>query len=166
VNERDALGDDIVPDYMTRVLENSFYGWPWTYWNITDTRVDIPKPETKFTTRLPDYALGSHTASLGLKFYDLHHTQFPEKYRGGAFVGQHGSWNRRELSGYKVVFIPFNKDGMPDGKPEDFLTGFISDTLNAQVYGRPVGVQVTKYGSLLVADDTGGVVWSVTYTGK
>ena len=159
VNERDEIGDNLVPDYMTSVADGGFYGWPYSwYGDHVDARVEPQQPELVDRAIVPDYALGSHTASLGLAFYtaDL----FSERYRNGAFVGQHGSWNRSVPSGYKVVFIPFGADGMPDGRPQDFLTGFLDQDGNAQ--GRPVGVAVGKQGALLVADDVGNTIWRVT----
>ena len=158
VNERDELGDELVPDYMTSVRENDFFGWPYSYYgDHVDTRVEPQRPELVAKARLPDYALGAHTASLGLAFYDA--DAFPERYRGGAFIGQHGSWNRSNPSGYEVIFVPF-ADGRPSGPPEDILTGFLDDSGQAQ--GRPVGVAVDRSGALLVADDVGNVVWRVT----
>ncbi|WP_235953329.1 PQQ-dependent sugar dehydrogenase [Noviherbaspirillum galbum] len=157
VNERDELGDDLVPDYMTSVKEGAFYGWPYSYYGQhVDERVKEKRPELVARAIPPDYALGAHTASLGLAFYDG--TLFPESYRGGAFVGQHGSWNRKTPSGYKVIFVPF-KEGKPAGQPQDFLTGFLDSEGKAQ--GRPVGVAVDKRGGLLVADDVGEAIWRV-----
>lgn len=157
VNERDELGNDLVPDYMTSVKEGGFYGWPYSYYGQhVDERVKEKRPDLVAKAIIPDYALGSHTAPLGLVFYDG--KQFPAEYVGGAFIGQHGSWNRKPHSGYKVVFVPF-VDGKPSGLPKDFLTGFLSDEGDA--YGRPVGVAVGKDGALLVADDVGNVVWRV-----
>lgn len=159
VNERDELGDDLVPDYLTQVIEEGFYGWPYFYHGQNvDERVKFNTPPTKEKSILPDFDLGSHTASLGLVFYD--DKVFPEKYRNGAFIGQHGSWNRSVLSGYKVVFVPF-ENGKPSGKEEDFLTGFIADLGKERVHGRPVGLEVLQDGSLLVADDVSKVVWRV-----
>jgi len=159
VNERDGLGDDLVPDYITSVKPGGFYGWPYAYFGQNeDPRLKGQKPELVKKTIVPDVAVGSHTASLGLAFYKG--DKFPSKYQGGAFVGQHGSWNRSALAGYKVIFLPF-KDGKPTGKPEDFLTGFIADVEKAEVYGRPVGVTQTPDGAILVADDVSGVVWKV-----
>jgi glucose/arabinose dehydrogenase len=162
VNERDELGDDVPPDYLTHVEENGFYGWPYSYWGKhEDPRIEEKdkKPELVASAKLPDVALGTHTASLGLVFYDG--KMFPEKYHGGAFVGQHGSWNRSIPSGYKVVFVPFkNKIAEPI---ENFLTGFMADANKNTVYGRPVGVAIMKDGSLLVADDAGNSVWRVSY---
>ena len=159
VNERDGLGDDLVPDYITSVKEGAFYGWPYAYYGQNeDPRLKGKNPELVKKTIAPDVPVGSHTASLGLAFYKG--TKYPSKYQGGAFVGQHGSWNRSKIAGYKVVFVPF-KDGKPTGKPEDFLTGFVADADKADVYGRPVGVTLTPDGALLVADDVSGVVWRV-----
>ena len=157
VNERDELGSDLVPDYMTSVRDGGFYGWPYSYYGQhVDTRPQPPRPDLVARAIKPDYALGPHTASLGLAFYDA--DAFPARYRGGAFVGQHGSWNRRPASGYKVIFVPFS-NGMPVGDAEDVLTGF---RVGDQAFGRPVGVIVGGQGALLVADDVGGVVWRVT----
>ncbi len=159
VNERDQLGDDLVPDYMTGVKDGAFYGWPWSYWGQhVDERVQPQNPAMVAKAIAPDYALGAHTASLGLAFYTA--SAFPAHYQGGVFVGQHGSWNRAQYTGYKVVFVPF-KDGKPDGAPEDFLTGFVPDIKTGVAYGRPVGVTVDKTGALLVADDVGNIVWRV-----
>lgn len=162
VNERDELGDDLVPDYMTSVKDGGFYGWPYSYFGQhVDTRVEPQRPDLVARAIAPDYALGAHTASLGLAFYDG--TAFPERYKGGAFIGQHGSWNRSEPAGYKVIFVPFT-DGMPSGPPEDILTGFLDEDSQAQ--GRPVGVAVDATGALLVADDVGNVIWRVAATGR
>jgi len=159
VNERDGLGDDLVPDYITSVKPGAFYGWPYAYFGPNeDPRLKGKNPELVKKTIAPDVPVGSHTASLGLAFYK--DKKFPTKYQGGAFIGQHGSWNRSALAGYKVLFVPF-KDGKPTGKPEDFLTGFIADQDKAEVYGRPVGITQTPDGALLVADDVSGVVWRV-----
>lgn len=158
VNERDEIGSDLVPDYMTSVKDGGFYGWPYSYFGgHVDVRVNPQKPELVAKAIVPDYALGPHTASLGLAFNTG--AMFPQEFAGGAFVGQHGSWNRNPRSGYKVIFVPFT-DGKPSGKPQDILTGFLSDTGEAQ--GRPVGVRLDKQGALLVADDVGNVVWRVT----
>lgn len=160
VNERDELGNDLVPDYFTSVKENGFYGWPYAYWgNHTDPRIKEKKPELIKKTIVPDVDLGSHTASLGLAFYN--EKAFPAKYRNGAFIAQHGSWNRDPVSGYKVVFVPF-KDGKPSGKAEDFLTGFVVDTNKNEVRGRPVGITVLPDGALLVTDDKTNVIWKVS----
>ncbi len=159
VNERDELGDELVPDYLAHVKEGAFYGWPFAYWGAhEDPRMAGKNPELVKKTVVPDVDLGSHTASLGLAFYKG--DKFPEAYRQGAFIGQHGSWNRSELVGYKVVFVPF-KNGKPAGKPQDFLTGFIANPESGEVYGRPVGTFVLKDGSMLITDDGGGKVWRV-----
>ena len=158
VNERDELGDDLVPDYMTSVREGGFYGWPYSYFGQhVDQRVQPQRPDLVAQALVPDYALGAHTASLGLVFYDG--TAFPERYKGGAFIGQHGSWNRSVPNGYKVIFVPF-ADGRPAGQPENILTGFLSE--DGDALGRPVGVAIDRSGALLVADDVGNVVWRVT----
>jgi len=160
VNERDELGEDLVPDYVTSVKRDGFYGWPYSYFgNIPDPRMKGERNDLVAKAIVPDVPLGSHTASLGLAFYTK--DAFPAKYKNGIFVGQHGSWNRAKISGYKVVFVPFT-NGKPSGKPEDFLTGFISDAEKPEVYGRPVAVTVMKDGSLLVNDDSGNTVWKVT----
>jgi glucose/arabinose dehydrogenase len=159
VNERDGLGDDLVPDYITSVKDGAFYGWPYAYFGQNeDPRLAGQNPDLVKKTIVPDIPVGAHTASLGLAFYTA--KKFPSKYQGGAFVGQHGSWNRSELSGYKVVFIPF-KQGKPTAQMEDFLTGFVADKDASKVYGRPVGVAVAQDGSLLVADDVSGIIWRV-----
>jgi glucose/arabinose dehydrogenase len=160
VNERDGLGEDLVPDYLTGVKQDGFYGWPYAYFgqNI-DTRVKEQKPEMVAKTIIPDVDLGSHTASLGLAFYTG--TAFPEKYHNGAFVAQHGSWNRKILSGYKVLFVPF-KDGRPSGKPEDFLTGFVVDPNKDEVHGRPTGIIMHPDGSLLLTDDKTNTIWRIS----
>jgi glucose/arabinose dehydrogenase len=158
VNERDEIGSDLVPDYMTAVRDGGFYGWPYSYYGQhVDERVKPPRPDLVARAIAPDYALGAHTASLGLAFYEA--DALPAKYAGGAFIGQHGSWNREPRSGYKVVFVPFTA-GRPAGPPEDVLTGFLRT--DGRAYGRPVGVAVDRAGALLVADDVGNVVWRVT----
>lgn len=158
VNERDGLGDDLVPDYLTNVKEGAFYGWPYSYYGQNeDPRRKGERPDLVEKAVVPDVPLGAHTASLGLAFYDKEN--FPEKYRNGAFIGQHGSWNRSSFSGYKVVFVPF-QNGKP-GKPEDFLTGFVTGH-DKDVHGRPVGIAVLSDGSLLVADDAAGRIWRVS----
>jgi glucose/arabinose dehydrogenase len=149
-----------VPDYITSVREGGFYGWPWSYYGThVDTRVQPQRPDLVPKAIVPDFAVGAHTAALGFVFY--RGTAFPERYRGGAFVGQHGSWNRSEFSGYKVIFVPF-RNGRPVQPVEDFLTGFLADAKTGATNGRPVGVAVDRTGSLLVADDTGDVVWRVS----
>jgi glucose/arabinose dehydrogenase len=154
VNERDLLGSDLAPDYMTRVEFGAFYGWPYSYWGgYEDKRVEA-RPDLLQYTKRPDYALGPHTASLGLAFGSL------GGFANGMFVGQHGSWNRVPVSGYKVVFVPFGANGYPKGPMRDVLTGFLTKDGKAQ--GRPVGVVVDKAGALLVADDVGNRVWRVS----
>jgi glucose/arabinose dehydrogenase len=158
VNERDELGNDLVPDYMTSVKDGGFYGWPYSYFGQhVDTRVRFPRPDLVAQAIVPDYALGAHTASLGLAFNTG--KLFPQEMADGAFISQHGSWNRRPRAGYKVIFVPF-KDGKPSGKPQDVLTGFLNKDGEAQ--GRPVGVCLDKKGALLVADDVGNTIWRVT----
>jgi glucose/arabinose dehydrogenase len=157
VNERDELGDNLVPDYMTSVRDGGFYGWPYSYFGQhVDDRVKPPRPDLVASAIAPDYALGSHTASLGL----AHSTRnaLPAEFQHGMFIGQHGSWNRRPRSGYKVIFVPFT-DGKPSGDPVDVLTGFVSE--EGRAWGRPVGVVIDAAGALLVADDVGNVVWRV-----
>ena len=156
VNERDELGSDVPPDYLTSVREGDFYGFPYSYFgNHVDARAQPPRPDLVAKALVPDYALGPHTASLGLAFADK---GIPVPFARGMYVGQHGSWNRRPLSGYKVIFVPF-ADGRPAGPPIDVLTGFLGPSGDA--YGRPVGVAVDKSGALLVADDVGNTVWRV-----
>ncbi|PZR37338.1 sorbosone dehydrogenase family protein [Caulobacter segnis] len=160
VNERDELGNDLVPDYMTSVREGGFYGWPYSYYGRhVDKRVKDSERRPDLVERaiVPDYALGAHTASLGLTFYEG--ASFPARYKGGVFVGQHGSWNRKPQAGYKVIFVPF-AGGKPTGPVEDFVTGFLDKDGKAQ--GRPVGVTVDSTGALLVADDVGNAVWRVS----
>ena len=158
VNERDELGSDLVPDYMTSVKEGAFYGWPYSYYGQhVDARVKPQRPDLVASAIAPDYALGAHTASLGLAFYEA--GLLPKRYAGGAFVGQHGSWNRNPRSGYKVIFVPF-ANGRPAGPPEDVLSGFLS--AGGDALGRPVGVVVDHAGALLVADDVGNIIWRVT----
>jgi len=162
VNERDEIGSDLVPDYMTSVKDGGFYGWPYSYYGQhVDERVKPPRPDLVAKAIPPDYALGPHAASLGLVFYDG--KLLPSHYANGAFVGQHGSWNRKPPSGYKVIFVPF-ANGRPAGDAEDVLTGFL--TADGDAHGRPVGVAVDKAGALLVADDVGNIVWRVTPMGK
>lgn len=157
VNERDELGNDLVPDYMTSVSDGAFYGWPYSYYGQhIDARVQPPRPDLVATAKVPDYALGAHTASLGLAFGQG--SLFPQRYAGGAFIGQHGSWNRDPPSGYKVIFVPF-RDGLPSGGPEDVLTGFLNERGEAR--GRPVAVVFDDQGALLVADDVGNRIWRI-----
>jgi len=158
VNERDEIGSDLVPDYMTVVKDGGFYGWPFSYYGQhVDTRAQPQDPAMVAKAITPDYALGPHTASLGLTFYTAH--LLPAHYENGAFVGQHGSWNRNPRSGYKVIFVPF-ANGRPAGPPEDVLSGFLNR--DGQAQGRPVGVTTDGKGALLVADDVGNTVWRVT----
>jgi glucose/arabinose dehydrogenase len=162
VNERDELGPDLVPDYMTSVKDGGFYGWPYSYYGQhLDPRVHPQRPDLVAKAIVPDYALSSHVAPLGLAFDTA--DGLTQKYRGGAFVGEHGSWDRPELNGYKVVFVPF-ADGRPSGKAEDVVTGFLN--AQGQARGRPVGVAIDKTGALLIADDVGNTVWRVTAAGR
>lgn len=161
VNERDNLGDDLVPDYLAGVRTGGFYGWPYAYFGQhEDPRLKGQRPDLVAASIMPDVDLGSHTASVGFTFYTKN--LFPSAYRGGAFIGQHGSWNRSSFSGYKVAFVPFT-NGRPTGGPQDFLTGFIANASTREVYGRPAGVCVLADGSLLVADDAGNCIWKVSY---
>jgi glucose/arabinose dehydrogenase len=158
VNERDELGSDLVPDYITSVRDGGFYGWPYSYYGANvDDRVKPPRPDLVAKAIAPDYALGPHTASLGLAA--AHGTTLPARFSDGMFVGQHGSWNRKPRSGYKVIFVPFS-GGKPSGMPIDVLTGFVNE--NGDAMGRPVGVAVDKKGALLVADDVGNTIWRVS----
>ena len=160
VNERDELGDELVPDYLTSVKDGGFYGWPYSYYGQhIDPRVKENKPELVKKAIVPDVSLGAHTASLGLAFCT--NTAFPARYRNGAFIAQHGSWNRSVLAGYKVVFVPF-KDGKPTGGPQDFLTGFIDDLGKEKVHGRPVGIIFRADGTMLLTDDVNNTIWKIT----
>ncbi|HVJ32653.1 MAG TPA: sorbosone dehydrogenase family protein [Terriglobia bacterium] len=162
VNERDELGPDLVPDYMTSVKDGAFYGWPYSYYGQhVDPRVMPQRPDLVAKAIAPDYALSSHVAPLGLTFYTG--TNLPANYRDGAFVGEHGSWDRPQLNGYKVVFVPFS-NGRPDGMAQDVVTGFLNADNEAR--GRPVGLAIDKTGALLIADDVGNTVWRVTAAGK
>jgi glucose/arabinose dehydrogenase len=157
VNERDEIGSDLVPDYLTSVQDGAFYGWPWSYYGAhVDSRVQPARPDKVARAIAPDYALGTHVAPLGLAFSDAR--GMPAAFADGVFVGEHGSWNRNPQAGYKVVFVPF-KEGKPSGVPVDFLTGFLNGDGEAQ--GRPVGVALDGQGALLVADDVGNKVWRV-----
>jgi glucose/arabinose dehydrogenase len=159
VNERDELGSDLVPDFMTSVRDGAFYGWPYSYYGQhVDARVQPPRPDLVAKAVAPDYALGPHTASLGL--VSAHGTSLPAQFRQGMFVGQHGSWNRQPHSGYKVIFVPFSGGKPTTGPVLDVLTGFLTAEGNAQ--GRPVGVALDKTGALLVADDVGNIIWRVS----
>jgi glucose/arabinose dehydrogenase len=158
VNERDELGSDLVPDYLTAVTDGAFYGWPFSYWGQhVDERVKPQNPALVATAVAPDYALGNHVAALGLAF--AQGELLPEQYLTGAFIGEHGSWNRTPFSGYKVVFVPFAA-GRPSGQPADVLTGFLTE--GGEARGRPAGVAMDRLGALLVADDVGNIVWRVT----
>ncbi len=158
VNERDEIGNDLVPDYLTSVRDGGFYGWPYSYYGQhVDNRISPQRPDLVARATVPDYAIGSHTGSLGMTF--SRGGRFPAAYADGAFIGQHGSWNRAQLNGYKVIFVPF-AGGRPSGPPLDVLTGFID--AKGKALGRPVGVVIDSRGGLLVADDVGDSVWRVT----
>jgi glucose/arabinose dehydrogenase len=158
VNERDEIGSDLVPDYLTSIPEGSFFGWPYSYYGQhLDQRVEPQRPDLVATAQVPDYALGSHTASLGLVY--SHSANWPAPFNNGVFIGQHGSWNREPRSGYRVLFLPFQA-GKPSGDPIDVLTGFVSE--DDEAFGRPVGVVLDKQAALLVADDVGNTIWRVT----
>ena len=157
VNERDEIGSDLVPDYLTSVKDGAFYGWPFSYWGQhVDERAQPQNPDLVAKAVKPDFALGTHVAPLGMTFAEGN--RLPAQFASGAFIGEHGSWNRKPRSGYKVVFVPFT-NGQPSGNPVDVLTGFVDGDGNAS--GRPVGVVIDKAGALLVADDVGGTVWRV-----
>jgi glucose/arabinose dehydrogenase len=161
VNERDEIGPDLVPDYMTSVKEGGFYGWPYSYYGQhVDPRVMPQRPDLVAKAIVPDYALSSHVAPLGLVFNTGN--TLSETYRGGAFVGEHGSWNRTPLNGYKVIYVPFS-DGKPNGTAQDVVTGFLNSENQAR--GRPVGLALDKTGALLIADDVGNTVWRVSAAG-
>jgi len=161
VNERDELGNDLPPDYMTSVKDGAFYGWPYSYYGgHIDERVEPRRPDLVAKAIAPDYALGAHTASLGLAWSGAN--ALPARFARGMFVGQHGSWNRSPRSGYRVIFVPF-QGARPSGAPLDVLTGFVTDSGDA--FGRPVGVAIDRRGALLVADDVGNVVWRVSGVG-
>jgi glucose/arabinose dehydrogenase len=161
VNERDELGSDLVPDYLTSVRDGAFYGWPYSYYGqYIDTRAQPPRPDLVFKAIRPDYALGSHVAPLGMAFADG--SRLGERFASGAFVGQHGSWNRKPFNGYNVVFVPF-ANGKPIGKPIEVLNGFLNE--KGEALGRPVGVAIDKRGALLVADDVGNAIWRVSAGG-
>jgi glucose/arabinose dehydrogenase len=158
VNERDELGSDLPPDYLTSVRENGFYGWPYSYFGThLDPRVKPQRPDLAAKALVPEYALGPHVAPLGLVWSQSN--SLPPSFHNGMFVGQHGSWNRNPPSGYNVVFVSFS-NGTPSGQPVEVLRGFLSPEGNA--YGRPVGVAIDNRGGLLVADDVGNTVWRVT----
>lgn len=162
VNERDGLGDNVPPDYFAHVVQGGFYGWPYSYiGKHVDHRIKPQRPDLVEKAIVPDVLLQPHAAALQFIFYQG--TQFPQKYRHGAFIAEHGSWNRSRRSGYQVVFVPF-QDGKPSGNPMPFLEGFIPDPAGQDVYGRPVGVAEMHDGSLLVSDDGGKVIWRITYS--
>ncbi|KWV57048.1 L-sorbosone dehydrogenase [Bradyrhizobium macuxiense] len=162
INERDEIGPNLVPDYLTSVKDGGFYGWPYSYFGQNvDPRVQPQRPDLVAKAIVPDYALSSHVAPLGLAFYSG--SSLPASYRGGAFVGEHGSWNRPQLNGYKVVFVPF-ADGHPSGPAQDVVTGFLNE--NEKSRGRPVGLAIDKSGALLIADDVGNTVWRVSASGR
>jgi len=159
VNERDELGSDLVPDYLTSVRDGGFYGWPYSYYGQhVDKRVTPPRPDLVASAIAPDFALGPHTGSLGLVYSQG--STFPEHLVNGMFIGQHGSWNRQPHSGYKVIFVPFTNGRPATDSPFDVLTGFLSQ--DGKASGRPVGVVIDKQGALLVADDVGNVIWRVS----
>ena len=161
-NERDGLGDNVPPDYITRVHEGAFYGWPWYYIGANeDPRRRGERPDLKDKITIPDVLLQAHSASLGMTFYDA--TQFPQDYRGSIFAAEHGSWNRSKRTGYKIIRV-IVKDGVPTGAYEDFATGFVVN--DSEVWGRPVGVAVNKDGALLVSEDANGTIWRIAYSGK
>lgn len=158
-NERDEIGADLVPDYLTSVSDGGFYGWPWSYYgNHIDHRVQPPRPDMVAKALKPDYALSSHVAPLGMLFYTG--DTLPQKYHGGVFISEHGSWNRSPLNGYRVIFVAF-KDGRPVGTPESVVSGFVSKD-QKQLYGAPVGLAQDRQGALIVADDVGNSVWRIT----
>jgi hypothetical protein len=158
-NERDGFGDDLVPDYVTRVREGAFYGWPWFYiGNHEDPNHASERPDLKDKVTVPDVLIQPHSASLGLTFYDGN--AFPAEYRGDGFAAEHGSWNRAKRAGYKVIRIRM-KDGVPTGEYEDFMMGFVVN--DSDVWGRPVGVTVTRDGALLVSEDGNGTIWRITH---
>jgi glucose/arabinose dehydrogenase len=162
INERDELGPNLVPDYLTSVKDGGFYGWPYSYYGQhIDPRVRPQRPDLVKSAIPPDYALSSHVAPLGLAFYTG--SSFPAAYRGGAFIGEHGSWNRKSYNGYRVVFVRF-EGGRPVGKPMTFVAGFIGPDLKDR--GRPVGVAIDRTGALIIADDAGNTVWRVSYIGR
>ncbi len=163
MNERDGLGDNLVPDYITHVQEGGFYGWPWWYiGEHQDPRHEGKHPELKDKVLVPDVLLQPHNASLELTFYEG--KQFPAEYQGDIFASEHGSWNRSVRSGYEVIRVPMNKTGRASGEYEDFVTGFVVD--NGHVWGRPVGITVASDGSLLVTDDGSNSIWRISYTGN
>lgn len=164
VNERDELGDNVPPDYFTSVRDGGFYGWPYSYiGQHVDPRVEPQRPDLVAKAIVPDYLLAAHVAPLQFQFYTGR--RFPARFRDGAFIAEHGSWNRSQRDGYQILFVPFKK-GQPVGDPMRFLYGFVPDPSQPQVYGRPVGVAVATDGSLLVSDDGAHKIWRINYTGK
>jgi glucose/arabinose dehydrogenase len=160
-NERDGIGDNLPPDYITRVREGAFYGWPWYYTGANeDPRLKNERPDLKDKVTAPDVLIQAHSASLEMTFYEA--AQFPAEYRGNIFAAEHGSWNRANRTGYKIIRV-IVKDGVPTGEYDDFATGFVIN--DAEVWGRPVGVAVDKDGALLVSEDASGTLWRITYTG-
>jgi glucose/arabinose dehydrogenase len=169
VNERDGLGDDLVPDYLTRIRQGQFYGWPYTYLkpNLLDPRhvqngISV-RPDLAAKTLMPDVLFQAHSAALGLQFYDG--KTFPKKYHNGAFVAFRGSWNRNAGTGYKIVFVPFNAKFRPEGYYEDFLTGFLTDPSGPKTWGRPVGLLVLPDGSLLFTEEANNRIYRIQYRG-
>jgi glucose/arabinose dehydrogenase len=162
VNERDDLGDDLVPDFITRVRDGAFFGWPWYYLGAhEDPRLRGARPDLKDKVTVPDVLIQAHSASMRLTFYTA--SQFPMEYRGDAFAALHGSWNRAKRTGYKVIRVRL-RDGAPTGEYEDFMTGFVIN--DASVWGRPVGVTVARDGALLVSEDGNGTIWRISYWGS
>lgn len=162
VNERDNIGDDVPDDFFTRVIDGGFYGWPYSYLGRHEDNRVASRPEKVASAIVPDVLLGAHVAPLQFVFYEG--TQFPPRYRSGAFIAEHGSWNRRVRSGYEVVFVPFS-GSRPSGPPEPFMTGFVPNPDGRTVYARPVGIALAKDGSLFVSDDGGKVIWRVSFAG-
>jgi len=161
-NERDGLGDDLPPDYVTRVREGSFYGWPWYYIGANpDPSHRGERPDLKDKIAIPDVLIEAHSASLGMTFYEG--SQFPAEYRGNIFAAQHGSWNRSKRTGYKIIRVVV-KNGTPTGEYDDFVTGFVIN--DSTVWGRPVGVTVDKDGALLISEDASGTIWRISFTGR
>ena len=161
-NERDGIGDNLPPDYITRVREGAFYGWPWYYLGANeDPRLKGERPDLKDKITVPDVLIQAHSASLEMTFYEA--SQFPADYRGNIFAAEHGSWNRASRTGYKIIRV-IVKDGVPTGEYDDFATGFVIN--DAEVWGRPVGVAVDKDGALLVSEDASGTIWRITHVGN
>jgi glucose/arabinose dehydrogenase len=161
VNERDGLGDDLVPDYLTAVQSGGFYGWPYSYLGSNPDPRLPRKPALERRAIVPDVLFQAHSAALGLVFYNA--KQFPKEYQNNAFVAFRGSWNRAEATGYKVVRVPFNPQGKAEGSYEDFVTGWLVDAKKPTAWGRPVGLAIAQDGSLLITDEPGGTIWRVAY---